>query len=265
MPRNRRFWLGPVVAAAGLVTLAGCQSPGAGPAGNALLESAGVDRKNLTPGQLADLQVAYGRSLEKRGEHDQARTRYSEAVKHDPERADAWHRLAVLHDRQGKFSESAEMYQRALALRPGDPDVYCDVGYSLYLQRRWEEAEMNLRQAVALRGDHARAHNNLGLLLARTGKEDAALAEFRQAGCSEADARTNTAFALTLERRWPEAQRHYRRALDLDSSNRLAKKGLESLQTVMAKLPPGHDRASAPDAGEVTATSWRDEASSPER
>ena len=39
---------------------------------------------------------------------------------------------------------------KALKLSPGSPDIYCDMGYSLYLQRRSAEAEMNLRQAIAL-------------------------------------------------------------------------------------------------------------------
>src|SRR5699024_691606 len=124
---------------------------------------------------------------------------YQDALKRDSHRADAYLRLAVLNDRQGKFSESAVLYQQALAASPGDPNIFNDKGYSLYLQRRWVEAEMSLRQAVVLQPDHARAHNNLGLVLAHTGRPDLAVAEFRQGGCSEADAQINLAYALTLE------------------------------------------------------------------
>src|SRR5215210_8056882 len=130
---------------------------------------------------------------------------YQDALRRDAHRADAYLRLAVLHDRQGQFQESAGLYQQALTARPGDPDIYSDKGYSLYLQRRWVEAEMSLRQAIVLRPDHARAHNNLGLVLAHTGRPDLAMIEFGQGGCTEADARINLAYALTLERHWPEA------------------------------------------------------------
>src|SRR5215210_7793225 len=102
---------------------------------------------------------------------------YQDALRRDAHRADAYLRLAVLNDRQGKFSESAELYQQALSARPGDPDIYSDKGYSLYLQRRWAEAEMSLRQAIVLKPDHARAHNNLGLVLAHTGRLEPALEE----------------------------------------------------------------------------------------
>ena len=64
---------------------------------------------------------------------------------------------------------------------------------------------MSLRQAIVLQPDHARAHNNLGLVLAHTGRLDLSLVEFRQGGCTEADAQINLAYALTLERHWPEA------------------------------------------------------------
>jgi Tfp pilus assembly protein PilF len=237
---RKRFWLGPLALAMGGACLAGCRHPGAPEGPTSLLTAGGKERTELNPAQMADVQVAYGRSLEKRGEQDQALARYFEAVQHDPGRADAWHRLAVLHDRQGKFTESAEMYGKALRLQPGDPDLYCDMGYSLYLQKRWAEAEMNLRQALALRPDHARARTNLGLLLARAGRADEALAEFRKAGCGEADARVNLAFALTLEGRCPEAREHYRQALAADPSSAPARKGLEKLEAVLAKTaPPG--------------------------
>src|SRR5919112_703888 len=91
-------------------------------------------------------------------------------VRRDAHRADAYLRLAILHDRQGQFRESAALYQQALTARPGDPDIYSDKGYSLYLQRRWVEAEMSLRQAIVLKPDPQRGHNNLGLVLAHTGR-----------------------------------------------------------------------------------------------
>jgi Tfp pilus assembly protein PilF len=186
---------------------------------------------------VADVQVAFGRSLERRGELDQAVARYQEAVKQDPGRADAWRRLAILHDRKGKFDDSAEMYRKALEQRPGDPDLFCDMGYSLYLQGRWAEAEMNLRQAVALRPDHTRAHNNLGMVLARSERADEALAEFREAGCRPAEAHANLAFGLALGGHWPEAKQHYQEALAADPSCVVAKKGLEQLGAVAAKAP----------------------------
>ncbi|MFO0841659.1 MAG: tetratricopeptide repeat protein [Gemmataceae bacterium] len=256
MKRNTFARAGAFGLAVGAACFLGCRHPG-GPVRNGLPVAGDIPRTELTARQTADLQVAYARSLEKRGEMDQAMTRYQEAVKQDPERGDAWLRLAILHDRAGKATESAEMYRKAIALRPGDPEIFCDVGYSFYLQQRWAEAEMNLRQALALRPDHPRARNNLGLLLARTGRDGEALAEFRKAGCAETDAHANVAFALTLERRWPEARQHYGQALAADPTSKVARGGLASLEVVLAKATSGPAEPSARPDGGVTQASYR--------
>src|SRR4051812_10258489 len=118
MARKRRSWPGPLAVALGALSLlAGCRHPGGPPAGDGLSAGGKREQSELTPRQRADVQIAYARSLEKRGEQDQALARYQDAVQQDPDRGDAWLRLAVLHDRQGKFSESAEMYRKALAAR----------------------------------------------------------------------------------------------------------------------------------------------------
>src|SRR5581483_4349081 len=151
-----------------------------------------------------------------------------------------------------------EMYRKALALRPGDPDIFCDVGYSFYLQRRWAEAEMNLRQAIALRPNHARAHNNLGLLLARTGRDAESLAEFRRAGCAEAEARANVAFALSLEGNLPQAREQYRKALAADASSKTARAGLARLEAVLAKASPsGAEAPATSDQAVRPASHWQ--------
>jgi Tfp pilus assembly protein PilF len=181
------------------------------------------------------VQVALARSLEQRGDTAQAMAAYKEALRLDPSRADAGLRLAVLYDKEGKFKESLPLYEKALAACPGTPDIFCDMGYSLYLQRRFGEAEINFRQAVALAPEHVRAHNNLGLVLAHSGRPEEAVAEFRRAGCTEADAQINLAFVLTLEKNWAEAGRRYEMALAIDSSSAAARKGLQELDSVVAK------------------------------
>ena len=77
----------------------------------------------------------------------------------------------------------------------------------------------------------ARAHTNLGLLLARTDRRDKAMTEFARAGCTEAEARANLAFALTLEQKPDEARQQYELALAVDSTSKAAQKGLDALRS----------------------------------
>jgi Tfp pilus assembly protein PilF len=188
------------------------------------------------PRQNANVQVAMGRTAEQSGDLDTAMAAYNAALKNDPHRADANQRLAVVHDRLGRFQESAAYYAKALAEGPGDAEIFCDKGYSLYLQRSWADADVCLRQSIALNPKLARAHNNLGLLLVKDEKIDEALAEFRAAGCRPAEAHQNVAFVLSTEKRFDLARRHYELALAADPSSTIARDRLAELGKVADKV-----------------------------
>lgn len=244
MQRNA-VWLAVMTLGGVAVFLAGCQFPSFRSAQRASPED--HDRP-LNSRQVADVQLSLARSLEQRGETEPALNAYRQAVEKDPRRATGYWRMAILQDRQGKVEESATLYQQALKLDAKNPDLLCDYGYSLYLQRRWAESEERLRQAIALKPKHLRAHNNLGMVLAQTERADEALAEFRKAGCDTADAHSNLAFVMTLNRRWDEARQQYELALDANPDSKVAKSGLENLETVVAKA--------APDANTIELTNY---------
>ncbi len=228
--RSRHGWL-PLALA--LALQGGCQLHKPGIPG--LRPSGGATSTSLSASQVADIYVGIGQSLEKRGESGQAITAYAEALEKDPKRVDAYIRLGVLADGLGKFPDALQWYRKALNLQPNNPNIYCDLGYSLYLQGQWAAAESNLRNALALAPDHQRAHNNLGLVLARAGRADEALVEFRKGGCSRAGAQGNLAFALSLKGSWPEAREHYELALKEDPSSVPARKGLQQVDALIAK------------------------------
>jgi Tfp pilus assembly protein PilF len=199
--------------------------------------------------QKADVEMAVGRSLERKGQTDQAVKIYLDVIRKDGRRGDAYHRLAVLYDKKGEPEESARCYREALKRTADNAELYADFGYSCYLQKRWDEAEANLQKALRLDGELTRARNNLGLLLARTGRPEEALAEFRRAGCSPSDAHANLAFAMVLEERWDEARREFELALDADPSSKAAQDGLSALGAMAAKSERNH-WAYSPRAGE---------------
>ena len=169
----------------------------------------------------------------------------------DLARADAYHRLALLHDRQGDCQTATEYYQQALERNSENSELHCDIGYSQYLQQRWQEAESSLRRAIALTPDLGRAHNNLGLVLARTGREQESLEEFARAGCDQADAHANLAHAMMLSNRWNEEQIEFRRALDTNPDLPAARDGLRSLRSLMAKQDANAPRSHQPAASRL--------------
>jgi Tfp pilus assembly protein PilF len=199
------------------------------------------------------VQVALARTIETRGEVRQAVAVYTEAVRLDPTRADAWSRLAILSDKEGDFAESEKYHARALELQPQNADFYCNRGYSLYLQERWAEAEVALKRAITLNPDHRRARNNLGLVQARTGQAPAALASFQAAGCARAEAHTNLAYGLTLCGDWSGARTQYELALRHAPNSEGARKGLVTVQAMetagVSKAPAVVQAGGGPNAG----------------
>ena len=231
--QNKSFWWGLVALAIAVVLTAGCQFPGFRSAKRATSEP-----RNRPPNdkQVADVQLSLGRTLELRGEIEPALNAYRKAIENDPRRSTGYWRMALLQDRQGNVEESETLYRQALKVDPKNPDLLCDYGYSLYLRRRWAEAEDRLRQAIVLKPKHLRAHNNLGLVLAQAERPDEALTEFRKAGVDEADAHSNLAFVMTVNQRWDKAREHYESALEANPDSTVAKSGLERLNSVVAKL-----------------------------
>jgi Tfp pilus assembly protein PilF len=147
---------------------------------------------------------------------------YLEVVRVLPKRADVHHRLALLYSRKGECQAAEPYFQKAIQLDSENAELHCDLGYNHYLQKRWPEAEASLRQAIALDGSLSRARNNLGLLLARTGREPEAMREFAMAGCDRAQASANLGLALMLEGRAEHAHAEYRRALEFNPNLKAA-------------------------------------------
>jgi Tfp pilus assembly protein PilF len=216
--------------------LSGCEHVPAKPAAaGAAVPLTSEPAAKVGPREGANVKSEFAHMMEKRGDLAGAMAGYQDAHAQDPSNLDALLGMARVYDAEGRFAESKDCYKKAEAARPHNTKVACNYGYSLYLQGRHAEAEAALRQALARQPDNAPAHTNLGLVLARTGRRAEAIVEFRKAGCSAADAHVNVAFALTLEKSWAEARAEYEKALALEPSSAAARKGLQDLETVVAK------------------------------
>lgn len=231
-----------------LILLAGCRSDSGGRTDawysgmrprDTLPETSGPD---VSPAEALRVQLALGRTLESEKNWAAAEKAYRRILDRHPKSAEAAHRLAILLDRRNQFPSSEKLFRKALALRPGDPNIFCDVGYSYYRQRRWDEAERNLKQAVAIHADHARAHNHLGLLYAQLDRRKQALAEFKRAGATDAQAHMNVGLVLSLNDRLTEAQNEYQVALNYDPTSDEIRSRIQKIESVIARLDPPEQR-----------------------
>ncbi len=95
------------------------------------------------------------------------------------EGAEIHHNLGLDALRRGRQQEALREFEEALRLDPDLADAYLgrglvyEFGYS-----RPADAERDYRKAIALRPDFSEAHNDLGQLLARAGRYDDAIREF---------------------------------------------------------------------------------------
>lgn len=188
------------------------------------IELAGPPVK-VGPQEKMGVQLALARSLEKQGKDDEAIRVYRDAIQKHGDRDEAIHRLAVLCDKQGRSQEAADYFAKALKMAPDNATLYCDVGYSHYLRGQWNEAFVHLNRALAIQPEYQRAHINMGMLLARTGRPAEAFAAFRRAGCSPSQAHANIGYASAFASQWQDSEHHFALALADDPENAQARRG----------------------------------------
>src|SRR3954452_25372032 len=235
MARNLRYNLARGIMAVGLFSFSsGCGSFDRATPNSKLGWNPDGRVERITPAKQADVQIAIARVAENQGDFDRAEQAYREALRRDKKRGDAHLHLANLRTLKGDYRQATEEYQKALEANPGNAEVFCDMGYSLYLQHKWDEAGRNLKQALAIDPDHQRAHNNLALIYAHLERTEEALAEFRKAGSSAAEAHLNLAFSLSLDQHWKPAREEYRRAMASAPNSETVRSRLRDLDHLLA-------------------------------
>jgi Tfp pilus assembly protein PilF len=241
-----------IVAALGLAAATGCQGgigrfvPDVGmpdflERGNepkAIVGEQKIPSPKVTEQNFAQVQLALGDSLAKDGNFEAAQAAYEAAVRNDDKLARAYHKLALLHEKTGRGDESKDLLLQAIKLDPKNAEIVCDYGYWCYLRQEWDESEKQFERAIKLDPGLKRAHNNLGLLYARTKRPEDALQQFTLAGLSPADARANLGFVYLTQQRMPEAKTELQWAATANPSSAKARDVLASLEKVEATDQP---------------------------
>jgi Flp pilus assembly protein TadD len=76
------------------------------------------------------------------------------------------------------------------------------------------------------------------MLLARTGRDEEAYGEFRRAGCTDAEAKNNLAFALLLKEDWRAAGALYEQALAQSPHLSKAETGMAAARKMLQNADP---------------------------
>ena len=170
-----------------------------------------------------------GLALVELGRLAEAEQHYRKAIELHEDDVNAHESLGLLLHNGGRHAEALAEFESVTGLRPDDARGWWLVGLMLEELGRLEEAEQHYRKAIELDEDNTDAHEHLGVLLLNGGRHAEALAEFESVTRLRPDfARGWWLAGRALEDlgRLEEAERHCRKAIELDEDNTDAHKSL---------------------------------------
>jgi tetratricopeptide (TPR) repeat protein len=120
-----------------------------------------------------------GNILYHKGLLDEAIREYREALRINPDYAEAHTELKDALKAKGLLDKVIKEHREALKIKPDDATTHYNLGTTLYDKGLLNEAILEYREALRIKPDYAAAHNNLGVALEATGDVKGAVEEFQ--------------------------------------------------------------------------------------
>jgi Flp pilus assembly protein TadD len=236
MPKIRTYTAALATVLAGLAFCAGClqsgapsvKIPGLTKQASPEPDAAHANQDELPPKENARACLLAAERLQDSGHTDQAIQLYEKARRNDPGLKTIAHHLGVLYDLQGDSARSLSEYKQAVAAEPKNPDVFSDLGYYYYKRGNVGDAERELRKALEIDPKHQKALTNLGMTLAAEKRFDESFQAFSKA-VGPAAAHSNVGVLMAKQGRNDDARKEFHEALALDSTLKQPKAFLEYL------------------------------------
>ncbi len=135
------------------------------------------------PPMIQDAQAFNDRGVDlySQGKTREAIAAFQEALRLNPQLAEAHNNLANILQDNGMFAEAILGYRHALQLNPGVADFHYEYGNALRATGQLPQAEAAYREALHLDPDHLEARCNLGRAVHAQGRPEEAIAWFRAA------------------------------------------------------------------------------------
>jgi tetratricopeptide (TPR) repeat protein len=176
----------------------------------------------------------------------------------------------VALSRAGKYDESVESFNKAIAINPNCQDCFYNIGYAYAQKKEYDKAEENYKKALAVKPDYAEAYNGLANIYNAQRKFDQAAEASAQASKlsasapgalqgGNADALYNEGVILWNGGKIPEAtakfeaavaanpnhaESHYQLGMALVNAGKLKEAG-EQFNTYLKLSPDGPNAATA--------------------
>ncbi|KVQ57602.1 tetratricopeptide repeat protein [Burkholderia territorii] len=130
---------------------------------------------------------------------------------------------------RGRLDDAIAQYREAVRRQPDYAEAHNNLGDALREARQPDASMQHCAQAIALRPDYAQAYNNLGNALKDLGQSDAAVLAYGKAIEHDpryADAYNNLGNVLTTQRKFDAAVDSYRAAVALAPQNPITHRNL---------------------------------------
>jgi tetratricopeptide (TPR) repeat protein len=160
----------------------------------------------------------------KQGKTDEAFEHLNKALTLQPDSPSAYANLGVVLAQKGKVDEAIMQYKKALEFKSDSPEVLNNLAMAL-AEKKGEvnEAFSNLNKVMQIRPWYAEAYYNMGNLLLKQKKFDAAIEQYNKAIQFKPDypkAYGNLAVALLSQGKTEDAIIHFKEAVRLQPDDR---------------------------------------------
>jgi tetratricopeptide (TPR) repeat protein len=177
------------------------------------------------------------------GRYDDALPSFQKALELNPSLSVAWFNMGNLHFHRKDMEQAKTCYKEALRADPHMAQANCQLGLTYLEQGILEKARAPLEKAMTLDPGDFWAHLGLSEYYRRTRDAAAALEEARQAmriAPDDANVHNYLGIALETNRRYFDAEKAYRRSLELDPRQRWAANNLGYLYEKIMKVDSGY-------------------------
>jgi len=161
---------------------------------------------------------------------------WSDTVHKSPNKTRPHYNLGDAYSDAGRLAESVSEFEKAVAIKPVDPEAHYNLGNAYSKLHRNDEAIREYQIALTINPAYAYAHNNLGTTYEELGRKNDALREYKAAidiMPDYADAHFNLGTVYSDEGQYDEAVSELQRAISIRSDYADA---INSLGNVYLKL-----------------------------
>src|SRR5499426_2124525 len=140
----------------------------------------------IESGQLSGKGLAFAfykraNGYYERGQYDRAIEDYNQAIRLNPNHANAFSNRGATYARKGEYDRAIESYDEAIRLNPKHADAFSNRGVAYARKGDYDRAVENYDEAIRLNPRHANAFSNRGVAYARKGDYDRAIENYDEA------------------------------------------------------------------------------------